>query len=197
MSSAQSTETVVDSAGDAAGTGLRILNYPHPALRAENIEITKEELKSGEIAKIAKEMFSLMYATSGVGLAAPQVGINKRLFVYNQSGDPKKWLDEMIMINPKIVKASDGTSVENEGCLSFPDMRGNVKRPKWVKIEAMNMKGKKIKKKLADWEARIFQHEYDHIEGVLYPDRMTEDGKAEVQPRCDELIAEFGDGGSL
>lgn len=104
-------------------TELKIVSYPHPALRAKNEDITKEELESGEFAKIAKEMFSLMYATKGVGLAAPQVGINKRMFVYNQTGDPKKWLDEVIVINPKITSFSEAQSVENEGCLSFPDMR--------------------------------------------------------------------------
>ena len=81
--------------GVVEGTDLQIVKYPHPALRRENSEITKEELKDGSITKLAKEMFLLMYAAEGVGLAAPQVGVNKRLMVYNQSGDKKKWLDEM------------------------------------------------------------------------------------------------------
>ena len=176
---------------------MMVLKYPHPALRAENADITDEELKSGEIAKIAKEMFLVMYATEGVGLAAPQVGINKRLMVYNESGDKKKWLQETIMVNPKIVEFSDAKDIENEGCLSFPDMRGDVQRSKWIKVEAQNLKGKKFKKKFKGWEARIFQHEYDHLDGVLYPDRLTEEGKDEVKPRLDELISDFGDGGAL
>lgn len=176
---------------------LHIVSYPHPALRAENVEVTKDELESGEIAKIAKEMFSLMYATAGVGLAAPQVGINKRLMVYNQSGDSKKWLDETIMINPRIVEFSAATDTENEGCLSLPDMRGMVERSKWIKIEAMSAKGKKMKKKLKGWEARIFQHELDHLNGVLFPDRMENELHKEVQPRMNQLITEFGDGGAL
>merc|ERR1711937_1024600 len=142
-------------------------------------------------------MFSLMYATKGVGLAAPQVGINKRMFVYNQTGDPKKWLDEVIVINPKITSFSEAHSVENEGCLSFPDMRGEVQRSKSIKVQMMNLKGKRMKMKYRGWEARIFQHEYDHIEGILYPDRMTEEGKAEVQPRINELIDDFGEGRTL
>lgn len=142
-------------------------------------------------------MFLVMYATQGVGLAAPQVGINKRLMVYNESGDSKKWLNEVVMVNPKIIQFSEATDVENEGCLSFPDMRGDVKRSKWIKVEALNLKGKKMKKKFKGWEARIFQHEYDHLDGVVYPDRLTDEGKAEVKERLDELVEEFGEGGAL
>jgi peptide deformylase len=183
--------------GKVEGTDLEVLKYPHPSLRAENAEITEEELKSGEIKKIAKEMFLVMYATQGVGLAAPQVGINKKLMVYNESGDKMKWLQETVMINPKIVAFSEALDVENEGCLSFPDMRGDIERSKWIKVEALNLKGKKMKKKFKGWEARIFQHEYDHLDGIVYPDRLSEEGKTEVQGRLDELVAEFGEGGVL
>eukprot|EP00555_Chaetoceros_dichaeta_P003097 CAMPEP_0198249610 /NCGR_PEP_ID=MMETSP1447-20131203/1084_1 /TAXON_ID=420782 /ORGANISM="Chaetoceros dichaeta, Strain CCMP1751" /LENGTH=229 /DNA_ID=CAMNT_0043934289 /DNA_START=232 /DNA_END=921 /DNA_ORIENTATION=+ len=197
MASAPSTETEVDTDKAAEKKALYIVSYPHPALRAENEEITKEELESGAVSKYVKEMFALMYATSGVGLAAPQVGINKRFMVYNPSGDSKKWLDETVMINPKIVEFSDGTDLEKEGCLSLPEMTGEVQRSKWIKVEAMNMKGKKIKKKYKGWEARIFQHECDHLNGVLFPDRMTDELQKEVQPKMDEMIAEFGEGGAL
>ena len=117
--------------------------------------------------------------------------------VYNESGDSKKWLNEVVMVNPKIIEYSEGKDVENEGCLSFPGMRGDVQRAKWIKVEALSLKGKKMKKKFKGWEARIFQHEYDHLDGVLYPDRLSDDGKTEVQPRLDELIADFGEGGVL
>jgi peptide deformylase len=76
-------------------------------------------------------------------------------------------------------------------------MGGDVERSKWIKVEALNLKGKKIKKKFVGWEARIFQHEYDHLDGVVYIDRLSEEGRKEVQPRLDELIAEFGEGGAL
>eukprot|EP00565_Helicotheca_tamesis_P001812 CAMPEP_0185725016 /NCGR_PEP_ID=MMETSP1171-20130828/1347_1 /TAXON_ID=374046 /ORGANISM="Helicotheca tamensis, Strain CCMP826" /LENGTH=243 /DNA_ID=CAMNT_0028393005 /DNA_START=101 /DNA_END=832 /DNA_ORIENTATION=- len=183
--------------GIVPGTDLRIVKYPHPSLRAPNAEITADELSDGSISKIAKEMLLVMYAAEGVGLAAPQVGINKKLMVYNESGDKKKWLNEVVMVNPKIVEFSEATDVENEGCLSFPDMRGDVKRSKWIKVEAQNLKGKKIKKKFRGWEARIFQHEFDHLDGTVYVDRLTEEGRKEVQPRLDELIEDFGEGGAL
>ena len=183
--------------------GLEIVKYPHPALRAENKEITLEELKNDDkespdsVHKIAKDMLKLMYKAEGVGLAAPQVGINKRLMVYNPSGDSTKWLDETILVNPRIVEYSDAKDEEIEGCLSFPDMQGEVVRSKWIKVEAMNLRGKKLKKKFTGWEARIFQHEYDHLDGVTYIDRLSDETRAKVQPRLDELISDYGEGGSL
>lgn len=183
--------------GVVDGTDLRVLKYPNPSLREKNSECTEDELKDGSIAKIAKEMFLVMYAAEGVGLAAPQVGINKRLMVYNESGDKKKWLNEIVMVNPKIVEFSEAKDVEVEACLSFPDMNGKVERSKWIKVEAQNLKGKKIKKKFKGWEARIFQHEYDHLDGVVYIDRLDDADRGEVQPVLDELIETFGDGGKL
>jgi peptide deformylase len=176
-----------------------VLKYPHPALRASNDEIPPEELTGPgcEIARIAKEMFRVMYAANGVGLAAPQVGINKRLMVYNEHGEASKWMSEVIMVNPKIVEYSEATDVEQEGCLSFPDMGGDVERSKWIKVEAQNLKGKVIKKKFRGWEARVFQHEYDHLDGKVYIDRLTEVGRKEIQPKLDELVSKFGEGGVL
>ena len=75
-------------------------------------------------------------------------------------------------------------------------MSGDVTRSKWIKVEAISAKGKKIKKKYTGWEARIFQHEYDHLDGVVYIDRLSEEGRATVQPRLDELIGEYGEGGA-
>ena len=183
--------------GVVEGTDLRIVKYPHPSLRADNAEITEEELQDGSIAKLAKEMFMVMYAAQGVGLAAPQVGVNKRMMVYNPSGDPKKWLEEVVLVNPRITTKSESTDVETEGCLSFPDMNGDVQRSKWIKVEALTPKGRKVKKKYTGWEARIFQHEYDHLDGVVYIDHLSEDGKTTVQPRLDELIEQHGEGGAL
>jgi len=183
--------------GDVAGTDMRVLKYPHPALRAPNAEITEEELADGSIQKIAKEMLLVMYAAEGVGLAAPQVGVNKRLMVYNEAGDKTKWLQEVVLVNPKIVEFSDAREIETEGCLSFPNMNGKVERSKWIKVEALSLKGKKMKKKYTGWEARIFQHEYDHLDGRVYIDRLDESEKELVTPRLKELIDEFGEGGVL
>jgi len=149
-----------------------------------------------------KEMFLVMYASKGVGLAAPQVGINKRVMVYNPEGNAKKWLQEVALVNPKIVETSEGTDEEDEACLSFPGMAGGVRRWKWIKVEAQDVKGKAVKKKFSGWEARVFQHEYDHLDATCYIDRLDEPTRAEVQPALDALIdaykdANAGDSGAL
>lgn len=178
--------------GVVAGTDFRVLKYPHPALRASNALVTDEEMADGSILKIAKQMLLVMYAAEGVGLAAPQVGVNKRLMVYNDTGDAKNWLSETILVNPTIVEFSESTDVQQEGCLSFPDMNGDVMRSKWIKVEALSTKGKKLKKKYKGWEARVFQHEYDHLEGTVYIDRLDDENRAEVQPVLDKLVEDFG-----
>ncbi len=176
-----------------------MLKYPHPSLRAANLEVPAGDLSGpgSEVSRLAREMFLVMYASRGVGLAAPQVGVNLRLMVYNESGDPKDWMGETVMVNPRIVEYSDATDSEEEGCLSFPGVRGDVERSKWIRVEALNLKGKKFKKKFKGWEARIFQHEYDHLDGRVFVDRMTPDVRRVAQPVLDGLIADFGEGGAI
>lgn len=176
--------------GQVQGTNLRVLRYPHPLLRAKNEEVTAEEMEP-EIKRIAKEMLLVMYASRGVGLAAPQVGINKRLLVYNPEGDSKAWLQEIVMVNPRIVATSKSAGEDLEACLSFPGMSGQVRRSDWVKVEATRLNGKKFKVKLEGWKARIFQHEYDHLDGILYIDRLPPEERQKVQPRLDELMNEY------
>lgn len=178
--------------GAVEGTSLRVLKYPHPLLREKNETISAEELDP-EIKRIAKEMLLVMYASNGVGLAAPQVGVNKRLMVFNPEGDSKAWVQEVVLVNPTIVASSKSKDVEMEGCLSFPGMSGKVKRPEWVKVEATRLNGKKFKVKYEGWKARIFQHEYDHLDGVLYVDRLDDEERAKVNERLEELVAAYKD----
>lgn len=175
--------------GVVAGTDLRVLRYPHPLLRRENAEVAEEEM--AEVKRIAKEMLLVMYASKGVGLAAPQVGINKRLMVFNPEGDAKAWLQEVVLVNPVIVGKSKPTAVEGEGCLSFPQMGGEVRRHEWVKVEATRLNGKKFKVKFEGWKARIFQHEFDHLDGVLYIDRLESGDRPKVEARLTELVEEY------
>lgn len=183
--------------GVIEGTNLRIVKYPNPSLRNKNkdfdIPVEEENIK-----KLAKDMLKVMYAAEGVGLAAPQVGVNKRLIVYNPTGDSKRWLDETVLVNPKIVEFSDATDEETEGCLSFPGMSGDVIRSKWIKVEAFTPRGKRIKKKLKGWEARIFQHEYDHLDGIVYIDKLSDYTKEKIQANLNKLIEEYeGDDGLI
>lgn len=175
--------------GAVEGTSLRVLRYPHPLLRRHNEEVREDEMD--EVKKIAKEMLLVMYASKGVGLAAPQVGINKRLMVFNAEGDSKAWLQEVVMVNPVIVSKSKPSVVDIEGCLSFPLMAGQVRRQEWVKVEATRLNGKKFKVKYEGWKARIFQHEFDHLDGILYIDRLEEEDGPKVQNRLGELVDEY------
>ncbi|KAJ8906088.1 hypothetical protein NDN08_002587 [Rhodosorus marinus] len=186
-----SAETVLEEEVDPGvveGTGLSIVKYPHPVLRRDNEEVT---LFDDELAKLARNMFKVMYASKGVGLAAPQVAKNIRLMVFNAEGSEKAWLQETVLVNPKIVSTSEKMSTEPEACLSFPGMGGPVKRHHWIKVEAKTLKGKNFKMKFTDWKARIFQHEYDHLEGTVYIDHLAKEHRAEVQPVLDGLIKAF------
>mmetsp|Transcript_2754 Transcript_2754/g.7658 ORF Transcript_2754/g.7658 Transcript_2754/m.7658 type:complete len:244 (-) Transcript_2754:93-824(-) len=174
--------------GVVAGTDLRILEYPHPLLRAENEEIIEFD---DDLKQLAKEMFAIMYASNGVGLAAPQLGINKRLMVYNPEGDPKKWLSEIVLCNPNIEHFSAATTLEEEGCLSFPGFTADVVRSANIKVVFQSLTGKQKRKKLRGWEARIFQHEYDHLDGTLYVDRLKKGERAKVEEPLDGLIAAY------
>lgn len=166
---------------------LDIVRYPDPRLRAKNAKIAvfDESLK-----RLAAEMFDIMYRDEGVGLAAPQVGVNVRLMVYNPEGEKGKGR-EWILVNPKVISSGKGTETMEEGCLSFQDasidlyIRGDVTRSNTVKIKAQDETGAKVSLSLTDWQARIFQHEFDHLQGTLFYDRMNQE---EFQKVKSELI---------
>jgi peptide deformylase len=131
----------------------------------------------GSLLALAKEMIDLMYLDDGVGLAAPQVGVNIRMMVFNPRGKEGKG-QETILVNPEIVSVSATKAVEEEGCLSFPKIFAPVERPRDIVVRAQNEKGEPVQFNLGgdreegQWISRIFQHEYDHLQGILYHDRM-------------------------
>jgi peptide deformylase len=162
---------------------LAVRLYPDPKLRAPNATVTEFDDK---LAEFAKHMFKVMYETDGIGLAAPQVGVNVKLMVYNPTGEASETSEEVVFINPKVVNKSKGQTLFEEGCLSFPDIMGDVKRPKSVTIEAKDLQGKTIRLDLDGLEARIFQHELDHLDGTLFHDKMAPQVFRSVK---DELLA--------
>ncbi|KAK3264832.1 Peptide deformylase 1B, chloroplastic [Cymbomonas tetramitiformis] len=162
---------------------LEVLIYPDPKLRAPNLPI---ENFDDDLATLASEMFKTMYRTVGVGLAAPQVGVNVQLMVYNPEGDPNKG-KEYVLVNPRIVKKSKDTDFEAEGCLSFPEIEGDVERSLTCKVEYRDLSGKRNTFILRGWQARIFQHEYDHLEKILFHDRMSPEVLETVQPQLTAL----------
>jgi peptide deformylase len=180
--------------GAVNGTDLLILEYPHPLLRALNSEVVTFD---DSLRKLTQEMFAIMYASRGVGLAAPQLGINKRLMVFNPDGKKEKWMSEVVLCNPRIVEWGIARETDEEGCLSFPGFTADVDRANWIQVEFQNGRGRAMRKKYTGWEARIFQHEYDHLDGVLYVDRLSEAERARIQPELDRLVAAHGPGGAL
>ena len=144
---------------------LKVVKYPAKVLktRAEEVEkITAEDVK------LVRDMIDTMYAENGVGLAANQVGILKQIFVTSPDQEKGK---ELVFFNPRIIK-KQGVIKEFEGCLSVPELYEPVKRSKRVWIRAMNMKGETVEVKGEGLLSRIFQHEIDHLNGILFVDRL-------------------------
>ena len=165
-----------------------IVLYPDPRLRAKNKAIDSFD---DALAKTAREMFALMYDTKGVGLAAPQVGLNIKLLVFNATGDSENPESEIVLCNPTIKSKSKDKESAEEGCLSFPQIFGNVMRHVSIGIEAQNLQGEIFEIELEDWQARIFQHENDHLEGMLFIDRMTPASKAMAKNNLAEMREDY------
>ena len=181
------------------GTDLTITEFPSRILRDPNRDIVDFDDK---FQQLCKEMFAVMYGANGVGLAAPQVGLNLRLFVYNPDpGAPGalKQMGERVVANPKILEYCQPTDVEIEGCLSSRAecCRGDIKRCKQIDVEYQDERGRLKRKKLRGFEARVFQHEFDHIDGVLHIDRQSPTDRSKSQPFLDVLIEQHGPGGVL
>lgn len=165
---------------------LRIVKYPHPALRHKSKPLRRVD---GELRNIVREMFDLMYQQKGVGLAANQVDLPYRFFIINTEGDPQKG-EEHVFLNPVITKRS-GTEEAEEGCLSFPEIFAPVKRAAKVWVSAYNLSGQEINYELTGLFARAVQHEYDHLDGALFVDRLTPVGLLSVKQALADLEQEF------
>ncbi len=137
-------------------------------LRQPAKRITKVD---DSVRKLAKEMLQTMYSSNGIGLAAPQVGVNKQLIVVDcDPNDPAN--QPMILINPKIVRVSKELSVVEEGCLSIPGVYLDVTRPEVIEVSFKDEQGKPRKLQVTDLLARVIQHEMDHLNGVMFVDRV-------------------------
>ena len=164
-----------------------ILPYPHPALHWKSKQI--QEINA-DLRKVVAEMFELMYAANGIGLAANQVGLPYRLFILNLSSDPDLKDEEIVFINPDILKRK-GTTEGEEGCLSFPGMYGPVKRAAKIEIEAFDLDGSCFEYSLDDLAARAVQHESDHLDGVLFIDRLSETARRDLDPVINDFELQF------
>jgi len=146
---------------------LPILTVPNPFLKERSEDITKEQLLSQEMQEFFDLMIETMAIEDGVGLAAPQVGKHWRVIVVLRNGAPE------VFINPEITKRSLRKSKNEEGCLSVPGFTGIVQRPRAIKLKALDRNGQEILIETDDFDAIIFQHEIDHLDGILFTDRTS------------------------
>ena len=157
----------------------KIVTLPEPVLRRKAKAVTQFDKN---LQTVIDDMVETMREAPGVGLAAPQIGLSERLIVveyYEHEEDEEKENEEeapkkvWAVLNPEIVKASEEKVMGIEGCLSIPNLVGEVERHAEIQIKGLNRHGKPMKLKAKGWLARIFQHEIDHLNGVLFPDRAT------------------------
>ena len=165
---------------------MELVLYPDPILRKR---ASPQEVVDEEVREQATKMFEIMYRENGVGLAAPQVGWSTRLFVMNPQGADQPE-GEQVFVNPRILDAT-GEELDEEGCLSMPEVRGEVLRNTWVQVEAQALSGETFQQELRDLPARVFQHEYDHLDGILFISRLSETEKLTVKKALKRLEKEY------
>ncbi|MEO6817661.1 MAG: peptide deformylase [Edaphobacter sp.] len=153
---------------EAKGKIHEIVKWPDAVLAKRGADVTVFDAK---LKKLVEEMFESMYAAQGIGLAAPQINISQRITVIDCSF--KKNPDEkVVLINPEIIERK-GKQVEEEGCLSLPEIREKVSRAAWVKVRAQDVNGNPIEMEGEELLGRAMQHEIDHLDGVLFIDRLS------------------------
>ena len=166
---------------------MKIVQYPHPALRCQAKQLTSIDK---QVRLQIGEMFDLMYEAKGLGLAATQVALPFQFLVMNISGDANQKDMEQVFINPTLVERK-GIMEGEEGCLSFPGLFQKVRRAKTVKIKAYNLEGQEVEVIASDLASRAWQHEIDHLNGVLFIDKLGVIGKMAARGALKELEEEF------
>ncbi len=153
-----------------------IVRLGHPALRASAAAVAGDEISSPELQELIDDLVETMLEAGGVGLAAPQLGISKQLFVYlavDPEVDPQE-AERRVLINPMLEPAAGELVYDWEGCLSIPDLRGLVPRHPEVRVHALDRHGRPLRFVAEGYESRIVQHEFDHLNGVTFLDRMRD-----------------------
>ena len=157
---------------------LKVARLGHPVLRQVTVNLSPQELQSPPIQKFIDDMIETMKEYDGVGLAADQVHESKQVAVLEVADNPrypnKPQVPLTVLINPKITPLSNETEEDWEGCLSIPDLRGKVPRYRRIRVEAWDRNGNPLDFIANDFHARVIQHEYDHLNGKVYLDRMRD-----------------------
>ncbi len=167
---------------------MQIVHYPHPALKFKSVDVQQID---GTLRKVIRRMFELMYEANGIGLAANQVGLPFRFFLVNLAARADNPDEELVFINP-VMKKRRGNEIGEEGCLSLPGLYGDVRRAEEVTIEAYDLSGQGFAMDLSELPARVVQHESDHLDGVMFTDRMREDNESDLVdlelPKFEEIF---------
>ncbi len=166
---------------------MRIVKYPHPTLRHTSKPLRRVD---GGLKKLVRQMFDLMYEHKGIGLAANQVDLPYRLFVINLQAEPDARDEEFVFINPVITQRK-GSAEDQEGCLSFPELYAPVTRPEKIVVNAFSLAGKELTYEMDGLYARAVQHEADHLDGVLFVDRLSPANRLAVKDDLAVLEREF------
>jgi len=166
---------------------MQIVKYPHPALR--RIAKPVPEVND-EIRRLVDQMIQLMHDGNGIGLAAPQVAVPLRIVVMNPHRKDEEPGEDMIFINPQI-EARKGVVREEEGCLSLPELYAKVTRAEWVRVRAQDRAGDRFELELDGLAARVIQHETDHLQGILFIDKVETAEKIRILPQIRQFEREF------
>jgi len=165
---------------------LQLVEYPHPALLRRAKPLVRID---DAVFDAVDRMFEIMYEAQGVGLAANQVALPYRLFIVNLEARPDAG-DELVFVNPTLSRPR-GTAVQEEGCLSLPGLRMDVRRPERIVVDAWSLEGEPIHLDLDGLLARVVQHEFDHLEGRLFTDRLPEAASIEARRTLDSFREVF------
>ncbi len=157
---------------------LKVARLGHPVLRKVTADFSRRELQSSAMQKFIDDMIETMKEYDGVGLAADQVHVSKQVAVLEVADNPrypsKPQVPLTVLVNPRITPLSEELEEDWEGCLSIPDLRGQVPRYKHIRVEAWDRNGEKLDFTADDFHARVIQHEFDHLNGHVYLDRMRD-----------------------
>ena len=178
-------DAAVQASDDTIGR-LELVEYPHPALLRRTRPIARID---AAICDAVARMFDIMYEAQGIGLAANQVALPYRMFVVNTAGRRGDGA-EFVFINPTLSRPR-GTAVQEEGCLSLPGVRMDVRRPEKIVVDAWSLAGEPIHMDLDGLLARVVQHEFDHLEGRLFTDRLPEAAALEVRRELESFHEMF------
>jgi len=175
--------TSQDDIPDLVLADLKVLHYPHPSLLQPSADVARFD---GRLQQFAKRLLHIMHETGVGGLSAPQVGVNLRIIACNP--DPSEQKHGTIFVNPRILEVYGLEDTRAETCLSFPHMRGTVKRASRVRLQAYDADGTPFRRTLTGIGARIFLHEYDHLNGIVFTDRVADHVREILQPKLDNLV---------